>query len=265
MYPNFNTAESQQRFLPFDNFEKALFELKIESQIEKQNRMLAHIVNTIAQQEQREKKRYHQTLGQKIKELEIDRTRLNLELERQKFKQLQTLNGSPKKLGKPSVESPTKQASPHLQEVLMGLMSKKKTLPINKNIDALLNPIKSGRDVQEEGDVKSVADTAKSQLGSFKDSILIQDPSLVLPSWPASKRSSLLQAQGQNQMIMENDGNSRGSDNGKRRNAIWSQDDEIMRHSDPEIFELSRIDSSIPKGRRDARMGSWILRTDNRR
>jgi len=90
--------------------------LGFEAHMEKQNRVLAQLMGSIAKQEQIEKQRLHMDTNLKIKELELDKLRAELELEKQRKRNQQLLEETPK----------AKKVVPSLKDVVVSMMVNKK-------------------------------------------------------------------------------------------------------------------------------------------
>jgi len=90
----------------------------IEAHIEKQNRVLNKVLGMVAKQKEAADQRDKYALAQKMKDLEYDKMKVDLELERQKSK---TLSQSLIKLER----SPPKKDKSNLEKVVMGLVMKK--------------------------------------------------------------------------------------------------------------------------------------------
>jgi len=136
VYANANpTPKAMNFFSP----EKSLLESRLESQLDKQNKILSQLTNAITVQEKREKDRYKQVMSEKMKELEAESQRMNFKLEKQQLIRYQKLSESPS-VRKPVEEesTPKKGSSSYLQEILVSMMmkksnSKKNLTPMNRN------------------------------------------------------------------------------------------------------------------------------------
>jgi len=98
--------------------EQSPFNFGFELHLEKQNRMLAQLMGSIAKQEHLEKQRLQMDMNQKIRELQMDKLKVEIELEKQKAKRAQGMEETPKKI-------PPRKEPSSLEKVVMSLMVKK--------------------------------------------------------------------------------------------------------------------------------------------
>ncbi len=167
--------------------------LGFEAHMEKQNRVLAQLMGSIAKQEQIEKQRMHMDTNLKIKEMELDKLRAELELEKQRKRNQQTLEELPK----------AKKVAPSLKDVVTSMMVQKNRSSETRKSDGMFHDrtasmqfIPGRVDEEEEEELEEIYELRPQQP---------KTRSRIVISRGTTRESTLIKLQNQRQKSSENE------------------------------------------------------------